>query len=238
MNRLALALLLPLLLSACAPTLVARTRAPAAGYLVQDVTVFTGDPETPLLHHADVHVLGDRIATVSDQRLDVPGAEVIEGQGLTLLPGLTDSHTHITSGMLIRWQMAMPAARDFNLRAALYSGITTIVDMGGYRTERMAGLADDLDDGRKLGPRLIHAGMGFTGEGARPLPMLELVSDSISPALRGMIPDLAIVVTAPCPATTATPCARMRTSTTSTWTSRRCTASWCPSWRTRPTPTG
>ncbi len=197
MIRLALALLLPLLLSACAPTLVARTRTPTAGYLIQDVTVFTGEADAPLLHHMDVLVLGDRIAAVSTERLDVPGARVIEGDGLTLLPGLTDSHTHITSGMLIRWQMAMPATRDFNLRAALYSGITAVVDMGGYSTDRMVRLADQLEDGSRLGPRLVHAGMGFTGEGAHPIPMLELVADNISPALRGMIPDLAIEVSTP-----------------------------------------
>jgi len=189
--------LLTLALGCAHPPLVKRTPTPAAGYLIRDVTVFTGNPDQPLRHHSDVHVLDDRIATVSDERLDLPGARIIDGSGKTLLPGLIDSHTHITSGMLILWRMLMLPTLDFNLRASLYSGITTIVDMGGYPTPKMERLAEQLEAGRKLGPRLMHAGKGFTGEGCHPIPMLELVADGLAPGLAGLVPELAVQITAP-----------------------------------------
>jgi imidazolonepropionase-like amidohydrolase len=80
--------------------------------LVRDVRVFDG---TRMLEHRDVLVEGGRIATVSERRLTAPAnAEVVEGSGRTLLPGLIDSHTH---------------AFGDALRDAVMYGVTTELDM-------------------------------------------------------------------------------------------------------------
>ena len=170
--------------------LVTPAHTPPAGYLLCDVTVFTATPEAPVLYHADVHIRDGVVVQVSTERLDVRGARVIDGQGKTLLPGLVDSHVHVTGTMIVPWNLATPPTLDFTLAAALYSGITTIVDMSGWPTTRMNQLADQLATGQRLGPYLIHVGMGFTGEGSHPVPYREFIRSVLAPPLRPFVPQL------------------------------------------------
>jgi imidazolonepropionase-like amidohydrolase len=69
--------------------------APDGGTLIRGAHVFdgTGAPATP----ADVLIVSDRIAAVGP-RLRLPrGARVVDGRGMTLMPGLHDLHTHLRS---------------------------------------------------------------------------------------------------------------------------------------------
>lgn len=68
---------------------------------------------TSFVGERDVLVDGDRIARVGVS-IDVHSADVIEANGLTLLPGLIDCHVHT-------WGEALTAALAF--------GVTTVVDM-------------------------------------------------------------------------------------------------------------
>jgi imidazolonepropionase-like amidohydrolase len=82
------------------------------GLLIRGARVFDGDQ---VLASADVLVRGDRIERVG-RGLVAGDVEVIEAAGLTLLPGLIDSHVHL-------WD---PAQLE---REALF-GVTTVIDMG------------------------------------------------------------------------------------------------------------
>ena len=67
--------------------------------LIRGAYVMTMSPQTGDIAAGDVHVRSGHIAAVG-QRLQAPGAEVIDGQGKIVLPGLIDTHTHL-------WQSAM-----------------------------------------------------------------------------------------------------------------------------------
>lgn len=170
--------------------LVTAAHEPAAGYVVREVSVFTGVPGEPVIQGADVHIRDGVIVEVAAQRLEVRGARIVDGRGKTLLPGLVDSHVHVTGGMIIPWNLATPPTLDFHLGASLYAGITTFVDMSGWTTERMNQLADQLEIGQRLGPHLLHVGMGFTGPGCHPIPYREFVRSLLAPPLRTFVPQL------------------------------------------------
>jgi len=172
-------------------------RPPLGGYVIRDVRVFTGVPGDPVLERADVRIAGDRIAEVGASLEFESAAVVIDGQGMTLLPGLVDSHTHVSGATIVPWKLAMVPTLAFNLRGALYAGITTIVDMSGFDTARMNRLAARLEEGRLLGPHLLHAGMGFTGVGCHPVPYRTRIEQGLAPPLRPFVPQLAIEVEAP-----------------------------------------
>ena len=93
-------------------------------------------------------VFGDGV--ICDLTTSVPdGAEVVDGKGCTLLPGLIDSHVH--------------TGRD-GLQAALTFGVTTELEMQGHWTDsqrRAVAAANDLADVRS-------AGFGITRRGGHP----------------------------------------------------------------------
>ena len=85
---------------------------PRGGLAITNVRVFDGTAVSP---RATVVVDGDAISAVGP---DVPvpvGAEVIDGRGKTLLPGLVDAHAHVYDGG--------------QLEQALAFGVTTVLDM-------------------------------------------------------------------------------------------------------------
>jgi imidazolonepropionase-like amidohydrolase len=187
---------LVLCMSACTHSsysLIQQTPPAKNGYLIRGVNVFTAVAGSPVLEDMDVYILGETIAMISSQRLNVPGAEVIDGKGKMLLPGLIDFHTHITSGMIIPWSDITPTMR-FNMEACLYSGITAIVDMSGKSTLEMKALAEDIEAGRLAGPHLFQCGMGFTGKGAHPIPMMEKLKSTYPWFARPFFPEIAIEV--------------------------------------------
>lgn len=181
-------------LSACAhPSLVGKAPVKENGYLIRNVDVFTALDEGKVLQDMDVYVRGETVAVISAKRLDIPGAEVIDGQGKMLLPGLVDFHTHITSGMIIPWGTVMPTMR-FNMEACLYSGITAIMDMSGKKPAAMNALTCEIEDGNLAGPHLFHCGMGFTGKGAHPIPMVEKMKKTFPWFVRPFFPEIVIEV--------------------------------------------
>ena len=86
--------------------------AAADATLIRNVRIFDGEDVIPT---GDVLIAGGTITMLADQSVTPKEAAVIDGRGLTLLPGLYDAHTHV-------W------APD-NLKQALVFGVTTVVDM-------------------------------------------------------------------------------------------------------------
>ncbi|MBI3396120.1 MAG: amidohydrolase family protein [Spirochaetia bacterium] len=176
------------------PPLARVSPAADAGYVIQDVRVFTADEKHLIIEHADVYVRGEKIEKISTERLQIPGAVVIQGRGRTLLPGLSDCHTHITGGMIIPWKMALLPSPEHNLRAALYSGITAVWDMGGKTVQEMNQIRHKIESGSMDGPMIYHSGIAFTGQGAHPVPYLGFVKDNIPFFLNPFVPDVAYEV--------------------------------------------
>ena len=123
--------------------------------VIQGARVFTGDE---VLDSATVVVRGRTIESVTSGD-DIPAAagadadaEIVDGTGTTLLPGLIDSHTHNFG----------PA-----LEQALNFGVTTVLDMltaeamaAQWRRQQQAGAVPDRADVFAGGPVTVAGGHG------------------------------------------------------------------------------
>ncbi len=120
----------------------------------------TGGPPqadaTVLLDGAIIKAVGPRAAVEIP-----PGAEEVDLTGLTLLPGLIDTHDHLADknySLLSRWEIEEPASLA-HLKTAkaiedsLAAGYTTIRDAGGLD----AGFKQAIAEGLLNGPRLLTA---------------------------------------------------------------------------------
>ncbi|MDF0644964.1 MAG: amidohydrolase family protein [Nitrospira sp.] len=119
---------------------------------------------------ATVVVRGDRIAAVGGHRdLSVPrGARIIDGRGLTVLPGLIDCHVHLCLGseadVVAAVEQDSPsltllkAAR--RARQTIEAGITTVRDVGS-RDHSIFALQRAIDAGILPGPRIVGSGLAI-----------------------------------------------------------------------------
>ena len=121
-----------------------------------------GEPISPAM----VRVEGEKIVEVG-RNLTIPSvAKVIDLGEATLLPGLIDLHTHLTSRMGVHWEDgltkttpghdALWGAR--NARVTLLAGFTTCREMGPTWPYVDVDLRNAIDEGAVPGPRLLVAG--------------------------------------------------------------------------------
>lgn len=137
--------------------LVARP-GPSASLAIVGVTIIDGSDPSP---RADQTVLidGNRIVAVgSAASTEVPArAQVIEGRGRFLVPGLWDMHVHTT----------VPGGREV---LALYTanGVTGVRDMAG-EWDMLRGWRREIARGTLVGPRIVASGPYLEG-GDVPIP--------------------------------------------------------------------
>ena len=120
---------------------------------------------------------GPRIKEVRPGRVDVPGARAIELGDATCLPGLIDSHTHLTMQFSqstysdkFRLNPADNAIRStVYARRTLLAGFTAVRNVGDEHNESIA-LRNAVNAGIVPGPRIFSAGqfIGTTGGHADP----------------------------------------------------------------------
>jgi len=130
-----------------------------------------GPPRGPVW----VVVSGDTIESV---RASAPaGLEIMELGGATLLPGLIDCHTHVSSrpGVPRLERFMSGAARNaiagvVNCRNDLLAGFTTCRDVGGAELVDV-GLRDAIVAGEIIGPRLQVATWALSMTGGHGDPM-------------------------------------------------------------------
>ena len=102
--------------------------------------------------------------------------EDINGQGLTLIPGMIDCHEHFTGdgGMDAMERLLNDTQEEFTLKAvgncrrALMSGVTTARDVGA-RFGININIAQQTASGAVLGPRVIASGEWFQYPGTWPV---------------------------------------------------------------------
>ena len=124
------------------------------------------------LNGVSIVIDGDRIARVQPPGTPSPqGAQVLDLQKYTLLPGLIDLHTHMTyywdrqPGTRPLGQRRRPAVTVFlaqeNARRTLETGVTTVRDLGASNDTDFA-MRDLIAMGAMVGPRMIVAGQGIS----------------------------------------------------------------------------
>jgi imidazolonepropionase-like amidohydrolase len=142
--------------------LITRAR-PGRTLLIPDVTVIDGRGGPPVADRSILIRDGSIVAISARRDLPVPAdAEVIEGAGSWVIPGLFDCHMHLNGDAVYdayrRYLTPSPerkllnAARD--AAALIRMGFTTIRDIGkGYGVPLRGAIADGL----LIGPRILAA---------------------------------------------------------------------------------
>jgi imidazolonepropionase-like amidohydrolase len=114
---------------------------------------------------------GDRIVGIQSQ--EPSGRRVIDWSAYTVLPGLTDTHTHLIGddeSANIAAPLMSTGARDVllgvkNARATLMAGFTSVRDIGCFRAFTDVALRNAINDGIVIGPRMSVAGAYITVSG-------------------------------------------------------------------------
>ncbi|MCL1058881.1 amidohydrolase family protein [Shewanella gelidimarina] len=143
---------------------------PSSKIIFKNVHIFNGiDDEL----QRDQHVLieDNFITKISSAPISAANAQIINGQGRTLMPGLIEGHGHLQmNGTSLpdiennrNWE-ELAVRSVARARSALMSGFTTWRDAGGMG----AGLKKSIDSGEVIGPRIYPSGafIGPTGSHA------------------------------------------------------------------------
>lgn len=131
---------------------------PASGRVLTEQSILVG---------ADGRVIG-----VEAGYIERPGARVIDQRNRFVLPGLIDSHVHLTHelGPTQLLDEVQLTASDAALqgagyaRATLLAGFTTVADLGAPNDSIFA-LRRAIAEGRVPGPRIVASGASITPDG-------------------------------------------------------------------------
>jgi imidazolonepropionase-like amidohydrolase len=129
--------------------------------LIRNVRVFDGT-SSKLSGVNDVLIVGNMIKEVSSEASKSAGskAQIIDGGGRVLIPGMSDTHAHLSFATIPLAEMlnGMPGYNHIrstiDARDMLMRGITTVRDMGGA----VFGLKQAIDEGLVPGPRIYPSG--------------------------------------------------------------------------------
>ena len=171
MRRIALTLALVALVVA---TPAVPQTAPARILLVQAGQVLDR-PGKPARGPSTIVIRDGRVVDVRAGLLDATaaefaGAKVIDLRDQYVLPGLVDSHVHLTSdtgGVLSQLEEVQlsPAAKAFNAltnaHKTLAAGFTTVRNLGDRDGVTLA-LRDAIRDGQVVGPNIVDAGTSIS----------------------------------------------------------------------------
>ncbi len=132
-----------------------------ADVLFRNATLFdgTGAATRP----ADVVVRGNRIRTVADAHagLQAPGCEVVDAAGLTLMPGMTEGHAHLSfCGARTNTDLGdIPVEEHLlatirNAELLLDCGFTSCYSAASAKIRLDIVVRNEVDAGRLKGPRI------------------------------------------------------------------------------------
>src|SRR5438067_8007158 len=136
-----------------------ETYAVQAGHLIVDAAQPERGPSTVLVENG-------RISRIDSGFTAPAGAIVVDEHNMTVMPGMTDAHVHLTDTSGEPWytgftkKHSVPYAATVGLTHALEmarGGFTTVRDLGG-ETSAVLAIRDAVGEGRFPGPRIKVAG--------------------------------------------------------------------------------
>jgi imidazolonepropionase-like amidohydrolase len=119
--------------------------AAAQDVAITNVRIVVGSGD--VIESGTIVVREGRIASVGAGAASTQGLQIIDGKGMSAMPGFIDSHKHVSNGENAAGQM----------RLLLEAGYTTVLAGGGQADANMA-LRDRIDRGEFIGPRIIASG--------------------------------------------------------------------------------
>jgi len=130
---------------------------------IRHVSVIDGTG-APARADQTVIVSGHRISAIGTEgSVQVPsGAQIIDGRGRYLIPGLWDMHIHIR-GSRLAGQGSFARENEAVLPLYLANGITGVREMGGDMVDTVLKWRDDIAQGRREGPRMVTSGPKLDG---------------------------------------------------------------------------
>lgn len=132
--------------------------------LFTDVNVFDGVSNT--LRPREVLIRGNRIAAVAKpgELESQQATEWVEGHGATLMPGLVNSHSHLsfTNFATIRELAELPVEEHVlqtacNAKLILDHGFTAVIGAGSAKERLDIAVRNEITAGRLEGPRMLAA---------------------------------------------------------------------------------
>lgn len=154
-----------------------------------DVRILDGSGQEPF--PGEVRISGNRISAIAraPERVDRYGADIVEGGGKTLMPGLVEAHGHLTFGDTatpaelgdIPPEEHMLLAME-NAKKILDQGFTSVNSAAAGKARHDVVMRDAINARRFPGPRLLAASPEMTvtsGLGDENLPHVERMSFAI-----------------------------------------------------------
>ncbi|HLK64822.1 MAG TPA: amidohydrolase family protein [Bryobacteraceae bacterium] len=162
----------------------------AGTFLIRNTRVFVGDGS--VMENASVLVRDGKIADVfegSGPDADKLKADVVEGAGKTLLPGLIDTQVRLGSPAGIS-----TSSDDYDVKkvmphaaaALLYSGVTAARSVGDP-LDSTRSLRGEIANGSKLGAQLFICGPIFTVENGHGTEFVQNVPESARDAMKAQL---------------------------------------------------
>lgn len=152
-------------------------------FVVENVRIFVGNG--PVIEHGRVLVRGGLIKEVGEQTSarEPADAEVVNGAGKTLLPGLIDLHVHLGAAGTTSFDSSDTHAEAHRLAAYLYCGVTAVRSVGDFLDKSLE-LKRQVANGELLGAELFVYGPLFTAEGGHGTEFLNQMAASIRAVAR------------------------------------------------------
>lgn len=125
--------------------LVVAIQASAQDAAITNARIIVGNGD--IIESGTIIVRNGRITDVGDSAMTTSGLTIIDGTGMTAMPGFIDAHRHINTG---------PNERE-EMQAQLEAGYTTILSGGGPADGNLV-LRDHIESGMINGPRIIPTG--------------------------------------------------------------------------------
>lgn len=142
------------------------------GILFTNAAIFEGSEKT--LRPGEVAVEGNRIVSVAapNERLPRAGREVVDCGGATLMPGLINTHSHLTynNGTTVRELTGMPVEEHVlftmhNAKLALDMGFTALIGAASAKPRLDIVIRNEINAGKIPGPRLLAGSPELTVTG-------------------------------------------------------------------------
>lgn len=134
--------------------------------VIKNVHVIPMTPGGAVLNNATVIITGNRIAAINGA---IPaGAEVIDGKGRWLIPGLADMHVHLAADVFFGPKQPLQSPDVvFNtqdlMTPFIANGVTTVLDLNANM--ETFGQKKEIEHGHVIGPRIALAALINGGKG-------------------------------------------------------------------------